>query len=124
VKRAIPPSLDGTPTRRPYDGLHEGSARRLALASSEIDPTEDVDQALLNAARQGVDSDGSPSPIKGKGKERQAQPEEDEVTVDFESEDGYGSRAGSVAAENSDADEGPVEDTSDAEFENSFAFLN
>ena len=121
VRVDLPPSPDGTPIRRPYDGLQEGSARRQALASSEIDPTEDVDQALLNAARQGIDSDGSPSPIKSKGKQRQA--EEDEITVNFESEDGYGSRAGSVAEEISDVEDTPVEDNIDADFEESFAFL-
>jgi hypothetical protein len=121
VRLDLPPSPDGPPVRRPYDGLQEGSARRQALASSEIDPTEDVDQALLNAARQGIESEGSPSPIKSKGKQGQA--EEDEVTVNFESEDGYGSRAGSAAEEGSDVDGNPVEDNVDADFENSFAFL-
>ena len=116
----LPPSPDGLPVRRPYDGLQEGSARRQALASSEIDPTEDVDQALLNAARQGIDSEGSPSPIKSKGKQGQA--EDDEITVNYESEDGYGSRAGSGAEEDNVVDK-TVTDNLDAEFHESFAFL-
>jgi hypothetical protein len=128
---ALPPIPDAALPRRPYDDLQEGGAvRRQMAASSEVDPMEDVDAALLNAAsQQVVESDASESPIRNKGKGR-ATYEEDEITVDFESEDGYAVRDmttdgvsddGSERGEDNDMDEADSE--GDPDFAQRFAFL-
>lgn len=85
---------------------------------------EDVDAALLTAAsQQVVDSDDNAPPLRRKGKERavSSRGDDDEITVDYESEDGYGAR-GTVDNESSDeADEAEIDD--DPEFAQRFAFL-
>lgn len=124
-RQYLPPFPDGALPRGPYDGLEEGGIGRAQIAgSSEVDPMEDVDAALLTAAsQQVVDSDDNAPPLRRKGKERavSSRGDDDEITVDYESEDGYGAR-GTVDNESSDeADEAEIDD--DPEFAQRFAFL-
>ena len=123
-RQLLPPIPDGAMPRRPYDGLQEGgSARRQMAASSEVDPMEDVDAALLNAASQQViESDDNAPLLRRKGKERATSPrnEDDEITVDFESEDGYEVR--NIAAEESSDDDDEAEIEDDPDFAQRFAF--